>query len=139
VGAGTILCGAETLNETPLAYSILSSLKTKYISIKYPDLYVLHQPRLADIRTWPGIDIDKRQLRKQYYYERNWSLYKEYLTQDQQLQQMEAQSFYDLLRKDVDMSLKKYTFCSNKIGEGYIIDSPAAKIVRIKEIIGQQT
>jgi hypothetical protein len=69
----------ETLNEIPLPYSVASSLKTKYIAIKYPDLYVLRQTKLAEIRAWPGIDIDKKQLRKEYYYQRNWQLYKDFL------------------------------------------------------------
>jgi hypothetical protein len=68
VGEGTILCATETLNESPLGYSIISSLNSKCIAIKYPDLYVLEQSRLTDIRGWPLFAVDKRQLRRQYYY-----------------------------------------------------------------------
>jgi hypothetical protein len=53
LGESSILCGSETLNELPLGYSVCSSLTTKYVAIKYPDLYVLDQSRLTDIRGWP--------------------------------------------------------------------------------------
>lgn len=64
----------------PLSYSIVSTLKTKCISIKYPDFYVMEQSRLSDIRSWPLFTVDSKQLRRQYYYEQNWLDYKQYLT-----------------------------------------------------------
>jgi hypothetical protein len=36
---------------------------------------------------------------------------------------MESQNFYDFLRKDVDLSTKRYSYPSSKIGEGFITDS----------------
>ncbi len=62
------------------------------------------------------LSVDSKQLRRQYYYERNWEDYKKYLTDDQKLSEMEAQHFYDFLRKDVNMSIKKYNYSSNKVG-----------------------
>lgn len=134
VGEGTILCGTETLSEMALSYSIVSTLKTKCISLKYPDLYVLEQARLSDIRSWPLFTVDSRQLRRQYYYERNWLAYKQYLTEDQQLTEMQAQGFYDFLRRTVNMSIKKYSYASSKVGEGFVTDSPAAKMNRLREM-----
>lgn len=118
----------------PLSYSIVSTLKTKCISIKYPDFYVLEQSRLSDIRSWPLFTVDSKQLRRQYYYERNWLDYKQYLTEDQKLTEMQAQSFHDFLRKQVNMSIKKYSYASSKVGEGFVTDSPAAKMNRVREM-----
>jgi hypothetical protein len=132
VGEGTILCATETLTEAPLAYSIISTLKSKYIAIKYPDLYVLEQSKLTDIRGWPLFAVDKKQLRRQYYYEKNWESYKHYLTEDQKLTEMQAKNFYDFLRKEVNMAIKKYNYASGKVGEGFITDSPAAKMNRVR-------
>jgi hypothetical protein len=58
---------------------------------------------------------------------------------DQKLTEMQAQTFYDFLRKEVNMSIKKYNYMSNKIGEGYITDSPAAKMNRVREMTYKTT
>lgn len=78
--------------------------------------------------------MDKRQLRRQYYYEKNWENYKEYLTEDQKLTEMQAQTFYDFLRKEVNFSIRKYKYASGKVGEGFVTDSPAAMMNRVKEM-----
>jgi hypothetical protein len=60
--------------------------------------------------------VDKRQFRRQYYYEKNWEDYKEYLIEDQKLTEMQAQTFYDFLRKEVNLSIRKYNYASGKVG-----------------------
>ena len=47
---------------------------------------------------------------------------------------MEAQHFEDFLRKNVNMAMKKYAYASNKVGLGHVTDSPAEKMVRIKQM-----
>ncbi len=45
--------------EHALKYSIKSTLKTKLICIKYPDIYLLKEDRLLMIRSWPFLcEID---------------------------------------------------------------------------------
>ena len=56
------------------------------------------------------------------------------MVDDQKLTEMQAQSFYDFLRKEVNLSLKRYNFSSGKVGEGYVNDSPAAKMNRVREM-----
>ena len=48
---------------------------------------------------------------------------------------MEAQKFEDFLRKEVNFSMKKYAYASGKVGEGTVLDSPAGKMNRIKEMV----
>lgn len=57
------------------------------------------------------------------------------MTADQKLTEMQAQNFYDFLRKEVDLSMKKYAYSSGRFGEGDIVDSPAGKMNRIKEMV----
>jgi hypothetical protein len=37
------------------------------------------------------------------------------------------------LRKNVNLNSKRYNFCPQKVGEGKIIDSPAAKVIRMND------
>lgn len=47
------------MTEHALKYSIKSTLKSKLICIKYPDIYLLKEDRLATIRNWPFLfEID---------------------------------------------------------------------------------
>lgn len=58
----------------------MSTMPTKIICLKYPDLYVLNEDRLAEIRNWPFLcEIDKKQLRRQYYSLMSWQDFKEFL------------------------------------------------------------
>lgn len=52
---------------------------------------------------------------------------------EQQLSELQAQKFEDFLRKqEVNLSMKKYAYSSGRYGEGYIVDSPAGKMNRVK-------
>ena len=45
---------------------------------------------------------------------------------------MEKQKFEDFLRKDISLNQEKAYYCSNKVGEGSIIDNPAGKVSKLK-------
>lgn len=48
------------------------------------------------------------------------------------METLEKKKFEDFLRKAVDLSQQKYYFCPDKIGDGTILDSPVAKMSKIK-------
>ena len=47
---------------------------------------------------------------------------------------MEAKSFDDILRKEVNMSIKRYSYVAGKVGEGFITDSPAGMMNRVRDM-----
>ena len=52
---------------------------------------------------------------------------------EQQLSELQARKFEDFLRKEqVNLSIKKYPYSSGRYGEGYILDSPAGKMNRVR-------
>lgn len=73
ISENEIICAKETLCEDILTYSIKSSLKTRLICIKYPDLYNLGSDRLADVRNWESFSRDNQDLRRDFYYQMRWS------------------------------------------------------------------
>lgn len=69
--------------EHAIKYSIKSTLKTKLICIKYPDIYLLKEDRLATIRNWSFLcEIDQKKLRMQYYSLVKWENFKEFLRKE---------------------------------------------------------
>ena len=47
---------------------------------------------------------------------------------------MEAKRFEDFLRKEVNLAMKKYSYSSDKVGEGCIVDSPALKMCAVRQM-----
>lgn len=47
---------------------------------------------------------------------------------------MEAKKFEDFLRKEVNLSMKKYAYSAGKVGEGFIVDSPGSKMCKVKDM-----
>ena len=47
---------------------------------------------------------------------------------------MEAKTFDDMLRSEVNLSMKRYAYVAGKVGEGFIVDSPGGKMNRVKNM-----
>lgn len=47
---------------------------------------------------------------------------------------MEAKTFDDMLRKEVNLSMKRYSYKAGKVGEGFIIGSPAGQMDRVRNM-----
>jgi hypothetical protein len=47
---------------------------------------------------------------------------------------VERAQFDFYLRKDVNLNSKRYNFCPQKVTEGRIIESPAGKMLRMKDM-----
>ena len=54
------------------------------------------------------------------------------MTEAQKLGEMEAKTFDEMLRKEVNLAMKRYAYAAGKVGEGFIVDSPAGKMNRVR-------
>lgn len=79
-------------------------------------------------------EIDKKQLRRQYYSQMTWQDFKEFLKEENRLAKVEKTKFDHYLRKDVNLNSKRYNYFPQKVGEGKIIESPAGKVLKINKI-----
>lgn len=61
-----------------------------------------------------------------------WQEFKKEVKRDSKLHKLERQSFDSFLRKAVNLSAQKHYYHPNRVGEGYIIDSPAGKVSKLK-------
>ena len=64
----------------------------------------------------------------------NWNDFKDFLREENCLAKVERTKFDYYLRKDVNLNSKRYNFCPQKVTEGRIIESPAGKVLRMKDM-----
>jgi hypothetical protein len=39
-----------------------------------------------------------------------------------------------MLRKEADLSMKRYAYSAGRVGEGLIVESPAARVSRVRDM-----